>query len=584
MRKIIIISLLVVVLGMALNLSHYNKVDGASTKVLSISDDFCSSTINDDLWDTTGETAIVPQGGAIQIKKGDYSTSVGWKGLRDAVDKNGNGNGLSSDYSLEVTISCVDTSWFAVYLGSAKAAQRFSSINEGNPASVLVFAPSSITHYVGQGKKATDYPAVVEAGSEEAKADASRYNSVYPISKLSFDGTRYCLKFEAYFGTDNGEDRSKNYIDVYCVKEPTGREKDTEINYGEKIARLYYAHVNGYFSFGSTNTGVATFSNIKVTDLNTGTKLYEPKGDLLTPTVEHVVGSGKEIYKDFEFRVWNTTSNQYSEMIKNGQVGYLKLENNSELLTKIDIKPDKKLYSIYDVDLRLKIKDLGTKKEPVDIILGTDDTTEGIIKIKKLAGSRVVFSDTKGKEVEYTLGSDAHLLSFQVKSDKKVEIYIDKNLIGVFELDTIGGKTGLRTRDGQLIDLTLFNVNTYKAESSSAPSVAIDFTLKDEVDGKPYVDSSELYILGNARRLKGYDEIAFINAKRGSFIATRHPYSEYVVKFDLYDITQNDPANIMTFSFGKDTYNEDYDTCNTLIFVSRGYSAPPGDWRPSSAQ
>ena len=566
MKKIIILGLLVF-LGLVLSTNPLTKVDSLSTKVQSISDDFYSSEINKEIWSSTGGASIVDQGGAIQIKKGDFSTSVGWKGLRDVVDKNGNGNGLISDYSLEVTVSCVDTSWFAVYLGCSKAAQRFSSINEGNPASVLVFAPSSITHYVGQGVKSTASSAVVQAGSEEAQADAKKYNGAYPIEKLSFDGTRYCLKFEAYFGTETGEDRSKNYIDVYCVKEPTGRNKDTQINYGDRIARLYYANVNGYFSFGSVNNSVATFSNIKVTDLKTEDVLYEPKGDLLTPTVEHVVGSGNEMYKDYEFRVWNTTSGQYIDMINNGHVGYLNLKNNAEIISKTSVKVDEKLYSVYDVDLKLDIKNLGT--ESLDVVLAKDETTEGLINIRKSIGNKYIFSDGHGTEVEHILSSGTHNIVFKVKSDKKVEVLVDKTVIGIFKLDIIGGNLGLRTKGGQEVNVTQFNVNTYKSRSSKAPSVSVDFTLKSNVDEKPYIDPSELYILGNARRLKGYDEISFINAKRGSFIATKHAYSEYVVKFDLYDVVQNDSSNIITFSFGKDTYNADYDSCNTLIFVSR---------------
>lgn len=568
MKKILILSLLIFV-GFLFSFTFINKTDGASTKTKSISDEFFSSEIDSNIWESNGNASIVNKGGAIQIKKGDFSTSVGWKGLRDVVDKTGNGNGLTSDYSLEVTISCVDTSWFAVYLGSQKSAQRFSSISEGNPASILVFAANNITHYVGQGMKATDSQTVVLDGSEEAQEDAKTYKSVYPINRLEFDGTRYCLKFEAVFGDETGSDRSKNYIDVYCVKEPTGRDKDTVINYGNKIARLYYANVNGYFSFGSQNNGVATFSNIKVTDTKSNEVIYEPKGDLLTPTVEHIVGSGSEAFKDYEFRVWNTSSGQYNNMISNGVIGHLNLKNNSSILSKVTINPDKRLHSIYDVDLKLDIKELGSNS--FEVVLATKDEGYESIKITKKLGSKVIFSDSKEKSVEYTLGSGVHDYSFNVKADKTVEVIVDKNVIGKFKLDYVGGSVGLKSSDGQDVNVSLFELNTYEHKSSNSSSVSSDFTLKDPNDEKPYLHPDELYISGNARRLAGYDEIAFINAKRGSFLATKQPYAEYVVKFDLYDLTQNDSANIITFSFAKDTYNADYDSCKTLIFVSREY-------------
>ena len=505
----------------------------------------------------------------IQIKKGDFSTSVGWKGLRDVVDKTGNGNGLDSDYSLEVTVSCVDTSWFAVYLGSQKSAQRFSSINEGNPASILVFAPTSLTHYVGQGMKATDSETVVAAGSAEAQEDAAKNKSVYAYNRLAFDGTRYCLKFDAHFGNETGDDRSQNYIDVYCVKEPNGRNKETFINYGNKLARVYYANVNGYFSFGSQNNGVATFSNIKVTDSKTNNVLYEPKGDLVEPLVEHIVGTGSAAYKDYEFRVWNTASGQYNDMITNGTVGYLNLKNNASIITKSSITPDSRLHSIYDVDLKLDIKELGSNS--FEVILATDEQTQEAITITKKLGSKVIFADKNGNSVEYTVGSGIHDYSFDVKANKTVEAFIDGKLVGKFKLNSVGGKVGLKSLEGQEVNVNLFVLNTYEFRTSNASSVAADFTLKDPNDNKPYLAADELYISGNARRLSGYDEICFINAKRGSFLATRQPYAEYVVKFDLYDITQNDSANIITFSFAKDTYNADYDTCKTLIFVSREY-------------
>ncbi len=562
--KILISLLLIVVL-----LISPNTVNISATKSTHIDDDFYGDAINPEVWETEGDAALVNEGGAIQIKGGDFATSVGWKGLRDVVDSTGNGNGLSSDYSLEVTVSAIDTSWFALYIGCYKSAQRFAALGEGNPGSVLVFSTSNITHYIGQGIKATDSASVVASGSEEAKADAAAHKSVYGFNNIRFDGTRYCIKLDAHFGTDTGEDRSQNYVDVYMVAEPANRTEDTVIEYGEKIARVHYANVAGYFSFGSMNSGVANFSNIKVTDTATNEVIYTPSNNLEKPTVEHVVGSGSPDYKNYEFRVWNSSVGQYSSMITNGTVGYMKMKGEASLISKLIVNPDMNSYSIYDIEIKMNALNLGSQK--LQFVLGSDETGYSAISLSKVLGTKVQFEDYKGKTKEHVLTAGDHLYKFYVKADNTVQMYIDGEYVETFAIEKLGGNPGVKTANGQEVNLTGYKLDTYLYQSSDAPSVSADFTVLDS-EGKPYVSNDEFYVLGNARRLKGYNEINFINAKKGSFLATKHKYSEYVVKFDLYDITQNDSNNIITFSFGKDAYNLTHSECKTLILVSRGYT------------
>ena len=546
-----------------------NVANVSATKSTHIDDDFYGDSINPEVWETSGNAALVNKGGAIQIKGGDFATSVGWKGLRDVVDANGSGNGLSSDYSLEVTVSAVDTSWFALYIGCYKAAQRFAALGEGNPGSVLVFTTSNITHYVGQGTKATDSSLVVSNGSAEAQTDAAAHKSVYSFSNIKFDGTRYCIKLDAHFGTVTGEDRSQNYVDVYMVAEPQNRTEETVIEYGEKIARIYYANVAGYFSFGSMNKGVATFSNIKVTDTATNKVIYTPSNNLEKPTVEHIVGSGSSAYKDYEFRVWNSTAGQYSSMITNGTIGYMQMNGEASLISKLTINPDMNSYSLYDVEIKMNALNLGSGK--LQFVLGSDEAGRSEITLGKVLGTKVKFEDYTGKSKELVLSAGEHLYKFCVKADNTVQMYLDGAYVETFALEKIGGNPGIVTGNGQQVNLTGYKLDTYIAQSSDAPSVSADFTVLDS-EGKPYISNQEFYILGNARRLKGYNEINFINAKKGSFLATRNKYSEYVVKFDLYDVTQNDSNNIITFSFGKDAYNLTHSESQTLILVSRNYT------------
>lgn len=546
-----------------------NVANVSATKSTHIDDDFYGDSINPEVWETSGNAALVNKGGAIQIKNGDFATSVGWKGLRDVVDANGSGNGLSSDYSLEVTVSAVDTSWFALYIGCYKAAQRFAALGEGNPGSVLVFTTSNITHYVGQGTKATDSSLVVSNGSAEAQADAAAHKSVYSFSNIKFDGTRYCIKLDAHFGTVTGEDRSQNYVDVYMVAEPQNRTEETVIEYGEKIARIYYANVAGYFSFGSMNSGVATFSNIKVTDTATNKVIYTPANNLEKPTVEHIVGSGSSTYKDYEFRVWNSTAGQYSSMITNGTIGYMQMNGEASLISKLTVNPDMNSYSLYDVEIKMNALNLGSDK--LQFVLGSYDEGDSAITLSKVLGTKVKFEDYTGKSKELVLSAGEHIYKFYVKADNTVQMYLDGAYVETFALEKLGGNLGIVTGNGQQVNLTGYKLDTYVAQSSDAPSVSADFTVLDS-EGKPYISNQEFYILGNARRLKGYNEINFINAKKGSFLATRNKYSEYVVKFDLYDVTQNDSNNIITFSFGKDAYNLTHSESKTLILVSRNYT------------
>jgi hypothetical protein len=189
----------------------------------------------------------------------------------------------------------------------------------------------------------------------------------------------------------------------------------------------------------------------------------------------------------------------------------------------------------------------------------------------KSLGNKVVFEDYLGKSDQYILSNAEHTFKFYVKANKSVQLFIDGKYINTFSIENLGGKVGIVSAASQQLSVTGFKLDTYVAQISNAPSISADFTLLDK-EGKPFVSNQEFYILGNARRLKGYNEISFINAKKGSFLATRNQFSEYVVKFDLYDVTQNDSNNIITFSFGKDAYNQVHTDCKTLILVSRNYT------------
>ena len=547
----------------------------ASTKKTQFIDANFASDAGSDAWTLEGGAAVKDYGGAIKIAGGDFSTSVGWKGLRASANDVGMGDGLTSDYSLEVTVSMRNASWIAVYVGVESPATRFSAVNsDGKRASVLVISTSTLIHYVAQGTLATADANVVAQGSAEAQADAAAHNSSYALpEKLENNGKRYCLKFDAHFGGD-GSDRSKNTMDVYIAEEPDGRTDETVIGY-KKVCTLYYVNVAGYFSFGSTNSDLATFSNIRITDPE-GKVLYEPANDLKTETVEHIVSAGSAEYKDYEFRVWNTTSGQYSSMIYNEPVGALSLSGDSTALLSESIQVSAGVYSAYDISFYMNLMKL-EEGASLSVVLGSAGENLSALTFACEGGEYTVGDGTSSETLDAAMLSGTVLYTVEVKTDNTARLSIGGSYVGTFGAEDVGGQVGISTQAAENgigtveTELETFSVYCYSDSSSDAASVSADFTLKDS-GGRPYLDESELTVYGSALRLANYDEIAFVNAKKDSMLATRQQYADYVVKFDLCDITQDDSGNIIVFSFAKPTASADRENSLSIIFVSRGYT------------
>lgn len=542
-------------------------VSAGMNKESVFSDSFSASALDADAWETTGGAAVKDYGGGISLVGGDFGTSVGWKGLRDVVDNKGKGDGLTADYALEVTVSrdMLASQWLAVYVGCDEIAKRFNALSDSDGArgSVLVFENGSVTHYVGQGKLATDDAAVVAKGDETAQANAvSRF--VLPAGKtMTNDGARYCIKLVAHFGESANTRRWNNSLDVYIAPEPENRTDDTLIDYGEKVATVHYVNVEGYFGFGSLNSGVATVSKIKVTDVGSGEVLYRPAGDLKGNLIEHIVGTGKAEYRDREFRVWNTTSGQYDGMIFSGPLGKLELTGESSALLRSEVKADDSVYSLYNVDFSLNARAIG--EGGLDVVLAKTESGESAVTVSS-AADKLVFSDGR-TSVERQL-TGAHKYSFRLKSDGRAEMYADGGKVGEFSGFTVfGGRVGLRASAGTKAEIDDFSVVAYRAANSSAASACIDFTLKDE-SGVSYLDDEVWYLSGNAMKLKGYDEIAFINAKGGSMISTRQKYADYVVKFDLTDVSQDD-MNMIIMCFGKSSHGDTFKVSPAIILAPR---------------
>lgn len=563
------------VIMMAIITANVIMTSATSVKSTFVNDDFAAETINTENWDAADGATIQNYGGAIKINNNsNYANSVGWKGLRNEnLDKNGGGEGLYEPYVLETTISMLQGSWAGICIGHDKIAGRFSglSLTDGLQGSLICFTPTAINHLVASG-------------------NSKNYN--YPSDvKIKTDGTRYCVKIVAnpdVNGTGATVDQidadpTLNTADVYIVEEPIGRTASTVIDYGEKVATVLNTSVYGYFSFGSITAGTTTFSNIKVTDAN-GDVMYEPATNLLgDEVIEHIVGTGSPDYFNREFRVWNSVVGEYAEMINNGLVSRLQLSKSSHIISKQDVETNDKLYSVYDISYYMDIKELGAG---MDIIVGGNEA-DGYASIKVTAeaksagGHDVTFSDGTNQYTQYIIGSTAYNLA--VKSNGDVILSIAGSECAKLNVGKAGGKIGFKTgADGETasdyhVQIYALNVDAYTEMSSDASSVSIDFSVMDPQTEKSYINNEEVRLYGSAMVVKGYEEVVFSNAKKDSMIATNEKYGDYVVKFDLVDLSQDDSGNIVVMSFGKETRNATYDKCPSMIFVARSIDAETGE-------
>lgn len=520
----------------------------ASTKKsLIITEDF-SSGYNEQIWSASGGVGLVSQGGALKIKNGTFSQMVGWKGLRNqGLNEEGVGDGLSGDYSIEFTVSALDASWVALYLGERQPAIGFSKLNETNYGSVLVMKNSGISHFVGQGK-------------QEGKS--------YPWKNVALksDGTRYKIKIEAKCGCGNAADapheRSEHFVNVYIAEEP----KYGNAHYGDKVATINNVYTEGYFGFGSMNEGVAAFSDIIVRDGN-GKKLYEPTdltGDF--DMIEYISSGGSAAYYDCEWRVWKSATEEAEKTFVCEPSAYVSLNGDGSLVNDYPFVKNDESYTQYDVEFILALRELAGKD--FSVALKTENELTSLLQFMKNESGYFV-KDMAGNS--FKLKNSVFKMKMSVKQSKTAQIYADGAYLGTVSLKETAGNFAFVTQKGQLVNLFGYKSWFYTNVSSAAPSVSTDFSVIDNDDGKSYVNPDEFLYTGNVKRYKGYNELAFSNANRNSMVATRYAYGEYVVKFDLVDITQGNENNILLFSFAKPAYNETFKTVPTIIFVPRGY-------------
>lgn len=523
------------------------NAEASSRKETAFSDNFNAATIDVEKWDIDGSVEVSSGGGAIQIESGEFSSAVNWVG-KD-FDGTG-GKALTDDYTIEFTLSrnMGASEWAAFYIGLDSFDLNFLTIGDtsGIYGNVLVIHNSALVNYKAMDVIATENGQL----------------SQIPLS-MKNDGTVYALKFVC----DVGEQLVDNKADFYyCEYDPTQEEQ----SYGEKKGTLTGLSLKGYFGFGSMSSGgIANIGNIKITDQDG--IFWQPAHNLEDDAIDMIYGAAPADATK-EFRLWNSFKGEKADRYRTGIVAEAVIGENSELTSKTELVADRKLINCYDVSAKVKTDSQGSS-----FLMGNGRTVMTFSDKETDDDKKTTVLTYKG--TEYDLGkllSDSyHKIQFKVKTTGEIDVWVDGNkATTVKDVSDIDGKIGMKSDVGTSFTVDDVEVTVYSLKDSAEKSMAIDFTELKE-NGKPYISTKDWYTVGSVFANKG--EVDFINADQGAFFGTKNMYADYVVKFDLFDISQGaiDSAaacNWIGFSVGKQSYADDFSKCETITLSPRNVS------------
>ena len=550
-------SLLVSIILLVVNPFNANA---ARNKTNAFQDDFNAAQLNTENWKTSSaaDANVKNYGGAIQMVNGQFSPACNWMGLNNSQDPNGMGQGLSEDYILEMNISrdCNPSDWFGLYIGLNSPDQNFTTIDM-QPGNVLVMTDDAINNYCGFGKQPTSGNITINI--PEGKTMRS-------------DGTMYSLKVVTHIKTTSSDtgDFPDNSVDIYLAPTPESGEPE----YGEKIGTIENVSLTGYFGVASMSTGVVTVSKIKVTDQKTGEVLYTPKDDLTGDCIDFMQGASLPD-KNKEFRMWTSADMQLKDSYFSGPLGTARITNGASLESVYQVETDEQLISAFDLSYQLKTLSVGTKG--IDLVIGKNGSQQSIINIKTSEGKSVVSAGESSCTLDSAL-EGTNLLAFKVKTNGTADFYLNNVLEGTLEgLGSVDGSIAfVSTGADSTFEIDNVTLNVYSYSSSDSPSQSIDFTIKDK-DGMTYLSDKDWYIGGAAMKTR-FDEISFINADPNANFSTKHIYSDFVLTFDLYDITQGaGGCSWIGVCFGKQNYTDGFNNAPTFTFAPRDEDAESGE-------
>lgn len=520
-----------------------SSVTAERARISAVNDEFNAAALDSAVWTSSDEAkaGVRDYGGAIVLRDSDYAHAINWMGYERRADGS---DGVFESYSLEFILTRESSSgaWTSCYLGLENPDLRANTITNTDGTRGYMFVMN-------------DGNAILYTKNNSVSTGA------VPMG-MKADGTRYAIRLDAT--VREGE---SDVLTVYCVKAPD----DTDaVDYGEPKGTITGndavgdLDLTGYFGFGClmTKTEKTTISKIRLTE---GEKVWTPQNDLKTLDIDHIYGSQPSDTTK-EFRCWNSYKDAVSDKYTNGPVGKLRVKEGGSVYSVEELETDASLISLLSMNFKMRITEAG---EGCDVVFGKTGDAESVVrftvadgKIRSAIGDS--FLDT---------GVDAsgeHTVTLDVKSGGKVLLSIDGTSKGTISgADSFSGKIGFEANAGADFEVDDLSVVYYRNRSSSEADMSIDFSIKNS-RGNTYIDSAEWYTSGNALLTK-YDEISFVNANPDSVFSSRKAYSDYVFKFDLFDVGQGDGGcNWIGISFAKSAYEGDWTTAPTIMFAPRG--------------
>ncbi|GHU99000.1 hypothetical protein FACS1894211_03670 [Clostridia bacterium] len=559
MKKKPVLLALALAMCLCAGISLPRIADAVSVRSAVFSDDFKAATLDSSKWSASDGVTLNDLGGALQMRAGQFQSVAAWMG--NNVGANGKGTPLSGNYTLEcvVTMKSAPGEWMAIYSGMSSCDLNFQTIKgdvAGATGNVLIITESTIKNY-------TD--------------NASRQLGDTLNVSFKKDRTPYKLKIDYHKGASYAD----NYADVYsAVYNPY--DQGAYVKLGTLSGGIA---IDGYFGFGSMSTaGVYTVSQLKITQGAATVFQSEFRANV----IDFIYGS-QPTDTTKAFRVWCTYANQFAEMYTTGVQQSVRLESaaatDARLTAKTAIAEDANVVKTFDITADIKLADLDAGKAyvafgltegvPKAVLEFTDDGTATTLSLRSGEGlgqtdSHKLSSSLVGQNFRtYNLAGEIGGLSVTVNGERVAVLTSASPLGGAFAFGASGGAKA------EVTDFSLF-VNGYTADA--AQSRAIDFSVKND-DGLVAVSTENWYITGNAMPTTLKDAstqnntgaLLFAGANPGSYFGPREKYGDFVLKFDLLNISQgaiggNSLCSWIGVTLGRATRDADPLTSATIMF------------------
>ena len=499
------------------------QASAAVDKSVLVQDNFNYETLPADVWEATGEgVGLNALDGALQFNGSTFDKVAVWMG--NNVTDTESGTPVTGSYTLEAVISRDDTDgsqWLAIYSGLSTCDLNFMTIRndmEGQYGNAFVFDNGGIGNYTNNGQL---------------------IGSKLKITMKS-DGTPYYVKMDFV----KAETMSENTVTISYAE----YDAETGAPAGElkSAGTLTHLSVDGYFGFGAT-AKAATFSHLKVTQ---GAEVvYE--NDFRGDVVDHIYAARPQD-KTKAFRFWNQTEGQYANVCKSGPTSSVKVEGGS-LAVLAAVPQDVNTVDVLEINYALKPKKIGAKS---GIAFGTEGgSNTGRIVIQNTENpaegdddaettTKVYLENAEGETVGQPIDLESDItaqafrkVKFECRLGGIVKVsYLGKYYGELTGVESFAGRLAFFAETGADIDIDDVSIYKFTSVEDTGRNLATDFSVLN-ANGKPYLNTTEdWYVSGNVFLQNG--RAAFTNAVPGAAFGPRDKYGDFVLKFDVLNITQ----------------------------------------------